>query len=85
MIFKPRQKRNKSDLLSMLNNHRLERVRDVVFLGEILDEHMFWKLHISHVAIKISKSIGIIYKGSFCLCRGALRTLYYALVYPYLH
>ena len=70
MIFKPRQKRNKSDLLSMINNHRLERVRDVVFLGEILDEHMFWKLHISHVAIKISKSIGIIYN---------------ALVYPYLH
>ena len=46
---------------------------------------MSWKLHIFHVASKISKSIGIIYKASFCLSRRALRTLYHALVYPYLH
>ena len=37
--------------------------------------------HILH-ASKISKSIGIIYKSSFYL--SALRTLYYALIYPYI-
>ena len=85
MIFKPRQKIQTVDLLLEINSHRLQRVGDVVFLGVILDEHMSWNLHIFHVASKISKSIGIIYKSSFFLSRRALRTLYYALVYPYLH
>ena len=50
----------------------------------ILDEHLSWKAHISHVANKISKSVGIIYRASFCLFKSSLRTLYYSLVYPYL-
>ena len=33
---------------------------------------------------KISKSIGIIYKASFCLPTTSLCTLYFCLVYPYL-
>ena len=33
---------------------------------------------------KISKSIGIIYKSSFCLPKTSLRSLFYGLVYPYL-
>ncbi len=55
-----------------------------MFLGAILDEHMSWKSHISHIASKISKSICIIYKSSFYLSKSALRTLYYALIYPYI-
>jgi hypothetical protein len=43
----------------------IDRIKKVVFLGVILDEHISWKPHISHVARKISKSIGIIYKASF--------------------
>ena len=38
----------------------------------------------SCVSRKISKSIGIIYKSSFCLPKTSLRSLYYSLVYPYL-
>ena len=37
-----------------------------------------------NVARKISKSLGIIYKASFCLNEASLRTLYFNLVYPYL-
>jgi hypothetical protein len=59
-------------------------VKEVVFLGVILDEHISWKPHISHVARKISKSIGIIYKASFCLSKTSLYKLYYSLVYPYI-
>ena len=55
------------------------------YLGVILDEHISWKPHISHVARKISKSIiGIIYKASFLLSKSSLCKLYYSLVYPYL-
>ena len=37
-----------------------------------------------NVSRKIWKSIGIIYKSSFCLSPLSLRTLYFSLVYPYL-
>ena len=87
IIFTPRarQRRQTLDLLLEINNHRLERVKETSFLGVILDESLTWKSHISYVASKISKSIGIIYRSSFCLIRLTLRTLYFALVYPYLN
>ena len=56
-----------------------------MFLGVIIDEALSWKSHITNnIARKISKSIGIIYRASFCLPISSLRTLYYSLVYPYL-
>lgn len=60
MIFKPRQKGLVNDLSITLNGHIIDRVKEVAFLGVILDEHFSWKPHISQVARKISKSIGII-------------------------
>ena len=44
-----------------------------------------WKPHISYITNKLSKSIGIICKSSFYLSKSSLRSLYYAMVYPYLH
>ena len=75
MAFKPRQKRQNLDIKLEISNCTIERVRDIIFLGVILDENLTWK---------ISKSIGVIYKPSFCLPVTSLRTLYYSLVYPYL-
>ena len=34
------------------------------FLGVVLDEHLTWKPHISQVARKISKSIGVINRAT---------------------
>ena len=84
MIFKPRQTRQTIDILLEINNKIIDRVKEVLFLGVIIDEHISWKPHISHVASKIAKSIGIV-QGKFYLSKLALRTLYYSLVYPYLH
>ena len=67
-----------------INNNKIERVKETVFLGVVLDENLSWKSHILNVTRKISKSIGIIYKSSFRLQTSALRILYYSLVYPYL-
>ena len=55
------------------------------FLGVILDEKLSWKPHISYLTNKISKSVGIFRKSSFYLPKSFLRTLYYAMVCPYLH
>ena len=84
MIIRPRQKRQTIELLLKINGLKIEDVKETMFLGVILDEHMSWKSHISHIASKISKSIGIIYKSSFYLSKSALHTLYYALIYPYI-
>ena len=59
-------------------------VKEVAFLGVVLDGNLTWKPHIANVSRKISKSIGIIYKSSFCLPKSSLITLYYRLAYPYL-
>ena len=84
MIFRPRQKRQTFDLDLDINNHKIDHVKEVVFLGVLLDEHLSWTPHISHIAGNISKSIGIINKSCFYLSKFALRTLYYSLVYPFL-
>ena len=62
IIFKPRQKKQIFDLNLKINNKEINRVNEVCFLGVILDENLSWKAHISHIAHKISKSIGIIYR-----------------------
>ena len=84
MIFKPRQKARHPDVQLTLNNRCIEQVNETVFLGVILDETLSWKSHISHVANKISKSIGIIFRSSFYLFDISLRILYYSIIYPYL-
>ena len=52
------------------------RFKEVTFIGVILDEHLLWKPHISHIASKVSKSVGIIGRSSPCLTKLALKTLY---------
>ena len=84
MVFRPRQRRQTLDISIQIDNNVIERVKETVFLGVILDEHLSWKPHILSVSRKISKSIGIIYKSSFCLPKTSLRSLYCSLVYPYL-
>ena len=62
--------------------YKMIRTEEVTFVGVILDENLSWKSHISHIAGKISKSVGIIGRSSPCLTKLALKT-YYSLVYPY--
>ena len=84
MVFRPRQRRQTLELSIQIDNNNMDCVKETVFLGVILDEHLSWKPHILSVSRKISKSIGIIYKSSFCLPKTSLHCLYYSLVYPYL-
>ena len=84
MVFRPRQRRQTLDTSIQIDNNNIDCVKETVFLGVILDEHLSWKPHILSVSRKISKSIGIIYKSSFCLPKTSLHCFYYSLVYPYL-
>ena len=84
MVFRPPQRRKTLDISIRIDNNAIERVKETVFFGVILDEHLSWKPHILSVSRKISKSIGIIYKSSFCLPKTSLPSLYYSLVHHYL-
>ena len=83
MVFKPSQKRKSHDIQLLINDYKLDQVKETIFLGVVLDENLNWKSEISHVANKVSKSIGIIHKSNFYLSTNSLRTLYFSLVYPY--
>ena len=72
MVFRPRQRRQTLDLSIQLDNNKIDCVKETVFLGVILDEHLSWKPHILSVSRRVSKSIGIIYKSSFCLTQNFL-------------
>ena len=86
ILFITKQNKQKLDLHFSINDIEIDLVNEVLFLGVILDEHLSWKSQIQNVARKVSKSVGIIYKSSFCLNKTSLCTLYYySLVYPYLH
>ena len=85
MLFKPRRKRYHFPMQIYINEQRIEQVKETVFLGVVIDEHLSWIPHISQVARKISKSIGVINRARFFLPKPCLKTLYYCLVYPYLH
>ena len=60
MVFRPRQRRQTLDLSIKIDKNNIECVKETVFLGVILNEHLSWKPRILNVSRKISKSIGII-------------------------
>ena len=69
IIFKTSQNRQKLDLPFSINDTKIDRVTETLFLGVINDKCLTWKPHIQNLTRKISKSLGIIYKLSFCSIR----------------
>ena len=58
IIFRPRQKRQTFEIKITLSNRDIIQVKETVFLGVILDEHLTWIPHITNVARKVSKAVG---------------------------
>ena len=85
IVFRPSQRRINCNIVISIDDQHIDRAKETVFLGVILDENLNWKSQISDIATKVSKSIGIIYKCSFYLSKTPLRILYYSLIYPYFH
>ena len=47
-------------MANQINQIKVNRVKEMCFLGVILDENLSEKAHIGHIARKISKTISII-------------------------
>ena len=56
----------------------------VKYLGVLIDSSLAWKYHISHVASKISESIGKISKSRHFVPRSTLVNIYRSLIVPHL-
>ena len=67
VIFKSKQKRVDANLSLYYDNNPLKKEQFTKFLGVYIDENLSWIPHINHVCLKISKSIGIIYRSRFYL------------------
>jgi hypothetical protein len=67
-----------------IDSIKIKRLATTKFLGTYINEHLDWKPHISHVALKMAKSIGIINKVKHFITSPTRRTLYCSLVLLYL-
>ena len=85
MVFKPRQKKQLFEFHVSIDEQPIPRVSETMFLGVFVDDNLSWKSHISLLASKLSKSIGIIHKSRFFLSTHSLRTLYNSMILPYLY
>ena len=74
MIFDNEQNRNVA----------LECKEFIKYLGILIDSHLTWKHHIDHIAIKISRTIGLISKLRHFVPKRTLINIYRSLVAPYL-
>ena len=45
-----------------LNGNKIERVTQFNVLGLILQSNLSWNKHVNHISLKVSKTIGILYR-----------------------
>ena len=67
-----------------IDNVEIEQVTSTKFLGVILQENLGWNDHITAIATKINKHIGVLRALQHKLPTSILFTLYNTLIYPYL-
>ena len=85
IIFKNKHS-NKSDLnfKIKIDNKHIDKVEVTKFLDILIDNHLSWKSHTTHISKMISKYNGIIRKIRPYLNQDSLHTLFNTLVLPYL-
>ena len=67
------------------NNHRIDVVRTVKYLGIILDNQPLFKQHIKMLESKLSRYVGILFKLKSFLPKYILSKIYYAFIHSYLY
>ena len=80
--FKSRNK--PTDYSLAISNHKLEKVDSCKFLGIYINSNLDWKEQIAHVKKLVSRAIGALYSIKSVVPQKVLRSIYFALVQPYL-
>ena len=90
IIFHPYQKRINYEVnLNIYDNRtnkfvNLERKEYVKYLGVLIDSNLCWKYHVSHVASKFSRNIGIIASLRHFTHFSTLLNIYRSLIFQYI-
>ena len=90
VIFHPHQKKTGIDInLEVFDNEHktfknLERTNFVKYFGVLIDNNLSWKHHIDYIALKISKTIGIISRLRHFILTSILLDIYRSLIHPYI-
>ena len=84
VIFKAKNKKIPKSIEIRINDQIIEQVNKSKFLGLTIDKVLTWKHHIDETATKVSKIAGMLFRARSCLSSKTLRTIYNALIYPYL-
>ena len=90
VIFHPYQKRIDYNIdIQVFDNRKNEyfslELKDYVkYLGVMIDSHLSWRYHVNHVALKISRNIGIISRLRHVVPLKTLNSIYNSLIFPYL-
>mgnify|MGYP001553100430 CR=1 FL=1 len=83
MLFTLNNNLKKYKPIIKINNVLIDNTTSTTFLGVIIDQNFTWSKHITHLANKISKSIGILKKTAPVFNKSTLRMLYHAFLQPY--
>ena len=67
-----------------IDGQLIEQVSETKFLGVMVDNRMSWKSHIDYINSKIMRGVGIIRRAKMFVYADTLKTLYRALIEPYL-
>ena len=65
-------------------NKEIAQEKFIKYLGLLIDSHLSWKYHISHISSKIKRCIGILSKIRHSVTDLVLVKVYYSLIYPFL-
>ena len=68
-----------------LNGNKIERVTQFNFLGLILQSNLSWNKHVNHISLKVSKTIGILYRLKSVCPLKVLLTLYLFYFYLFIY
>ena len=67
-----------------INSQQICEKNDIKYLGIIIDNKLNWKAHIAKLTTQISKSCEILSKLRHYTTQPVLKTVYNALIHPYL-
>ena len=66
-----------------LNGNKIEKVTQFKFLCLIIQSDLSWNKHVNHISLKVSKTIGILYRLQSVYTFKVFLTLYNTLMLPY--
>ena len=85
MIFTSKGKSYNKDVSNIkMGGNNIQQVNKTKFLGIIIEQHLNWAMHISHLCNIIARNVGILQKLQYFVPTYVLKILYHSLILSHL-